>query len=423
MRTIKDSMKTSFKRHLFFSGCAGILALSLVFILKQTTFSSGTDQSPAAAAIIPGNVIPHKPTYVRGIHLTAWIAGSPKLRAPITKMLTETELNTVVVDIKEYEGEVYIPGVKQADEAGTFVKAVPDMEKYIADLKSKGIYTIARIVVFKDALLPKKHPELGVKTPEGKLWKDHRGLTWLDPTNKAVWDYNIAIAERAIELGFEEIQFDYIRFPSDGNIKTCRYSVAHSTTAANNALVGFLKMAHERLKPRGANISIDVFGLTTTVNNDMGIGQRIVELAAWVDFVSPMVYPSHYNPGEYGIPNPDAAPYRTVYLGIEGAVHRLGAEKVRPYLQDFSLHKHYGAKEVRDQIQATYDNNVGEWLLWNPRCVYTRGGLKSKKFTDVLDKSSTIPRDGKPVNRPSHHSVIVSSAAVQTTPTASPANQ
>ncbi|MEI8218239.1 MAG: putative glycoside hydrolase, partial [Elusimicrobiota bacterium] len=226
-------MKTSFKRHLFFSGCAGILALSLVFILKQTTFSSGTDQSPAAAAIIPGNVIPHKPTYVRGIHLTAWIAGSPKLRAPITKMLTETELNTVVVDIKEYEGEVYIPGVKQADEAGTFVKAVPDMEKYIADLKSKGIYTIARIVVFKDALLPKKHPELGVKTPEGKLWKDHRGLTWLDPTNKAVWDYNIAIAERAIELGFEEIQFDYIRFPSDGNIKTCRYSVAHSTTAAN----------------------------------------------------------------------------------------------------------------------------------------------------------------------------------------------
>ncbi|MGA2090733.1 MAG: putative glycoside hydrolase, partial [Endomicrobiales bacterium] len=361
--------------------------------------------------INPVIVTPHKPKYVRGVHLTAWIAGSPKLRAPIDKLLHETEINTVVIDIKEYEGEVYIPGVKQADQAGTFVKAIPDIEKYIADLKSRGVYTIARIVVFKDNLFPHKRPELGVKTTDGKLWKDHRGLTWLDPTNKANWDYNISIAERALELGFEEIQFDYIRFPSDGNIKACRYSVAHSTTSANQALVGFLKEAHNRLKPKGANISIDVFGLTTTVNNDMGIGQRIIDLARWVDFVSPMVYPSHYNPGEYGIANPDAAPYRIVYLGIEGAVHRLGEDKVRPYLQDFSLHKHYGAKEVRDQVQATYDNNVGEWLLWNPRCVYTRGGLKDKKFMEIIEKSSTIPREGKPVIR---HTVAVSSTTLQT---------
>lgn len=411
-------MKAMMKNRSILYSAAVVLAAIVLIGCKQLIFSSSPAEpivSTAPVTVEPA--LPRKPKYVRGIHVTAWGAGSTTTRARLDKLFTETELNTIVIAIKEQEGEVYIPGVPQVQKAGTFVNAIPGVEKYIASLKEKGVYTIARIVVFRDALLPRKQPALGVKTPEGALWQDHKGKTWLDPTNHDAWDYNIAIAERALELGFDEIQFDYIRFPSDGNTKDCRYSIRLTTTSANNALVGFLKTAHERLKPRGANISIDVFGLTTTVEHDMGIGQRIVELARWVDYVSPMVYPSHYNPGEYGIPNPNAAPYQTVFRGMEGAVRRLGAEKVRPYLQDFSWGVRYGAKEVRDQIQATYDTNVGEWLLWNAANNYTRGALKDKDQMDIFEKSPVIPREGKSGFKAA---VAVSSATLQPATTGQP---
>jgi len=327
-----------------------------------------------------------KPKYVRGVHLTAWVAGSQKLRQPLEKLIEETELNTLVIDIKEYEGEIYVPGYAKAEQYKTFVSAVPDLPKYIAELKKKKIYLVARIVVFKDSLLPKRRPDLAVKDARGGLWKDRSGLTWLDPYNKENWDYNIGLAERAVKLGFDEIQFDYIRFPSDGNTHNCVYIVRHSSVSADAAIVGFLQEAHKRLKPLGANISIDVFGLTTTVMGDMGIGQKIVEMTRWADFVSPMVYPSHYAKHEYGIPDPNKEPYHTVYLSIESAKKRLPPSKLRPYLQDFSLGVHYGAKEVREQMQACYDNDVAEWLLWNPRCAYTRAALKAKEFSTVYDK-------------------------------------
>jgi hypothetical protein len=372
---------------------------SIVASRPQPAFSAwdfhlgAAKEETKAAAAVPEKPAVRKPKYVRGIHLTSWVTGSPKLRAVVNQMLDETELNTVVVDVKEYEGEVYIPGVRQADEFKSYVKAIPDLQSYLASLKSKGIYTIARIVVFKDNIVPRKKPEWSVKNGQGTPWKDRRGITWLDPYNKEAWNYNIGIAERCVELGFDEIQFDYIRFPSDGNTKDCHYCEVHNSTTSANALVAFLKEAHDRLKPKGVNISIDVFGLTTTVKHDMGIGQKIVEMAQWVDYVSPMVYPSHYNKYEYNIPDPNKAPYKTVYLGMEGAKRRLGADKLRPYLQDFSLGYHYGAKEVRAQIQATYDNDIGEWLLWNPRCVYTRSALKEKKLMDILEKSASLPEE------------------------------
>lgn len=346
------------------------------------------DKGSVAVSSAPVTVKMQKPKYVRGIHVTSWVAGSPKLRAALDKLMDETELNTMVIDIKEYEGEVYIPGVKQADELKTYVPAIPDAEKYVAHLKSKGIFPVARIVVFKDNRFPRRKPELGVKDASGNLWKDRKGIVWIDPYSKAGWDYNLEVAERALDLGFEEIQFDYIRFPSDGNINNCRYSQRHSSTTSAAALVDFLKEANRRLKPRGAILSIDVFGLTTTVQHDMGIGQKIVEMSEWVDYVSPMVYPSHYAKGEYRIADPNKAPYRTVYLGLEGAKKRMGqhASKLRPYLQDFSLGYHYGPKEVRDQIQATYDNDIGEWLLWNPRCAYTHAALLTKDAELAYEK-------------------------------------
>ncbi len=372
--------RTTLGRKLFL-GAAGLCILAtIIFTGKNLIFSQPTQPPQIAVSTSTASVVPahKKPQYVRGIHLTSWVAGSTKGRAYCETLFKDTEINTAVIDIKEYEGEVYVPGFAMAQEYGTYVAAVPDLEKYLAQLKSEGIYTVARVVVFKDALLPKKKPKWAVKNPDGTIWKDHRGLTWMDPYNKDVWNYNISLAEKAVALGFDEIQFDYIRFPSDGNIKACRYSVAHTTVTAPAALDGFLAAAHERLDKLGVKVGIDVFGLTTTVNNDMGIGQKIVQMAQRVDYVSPMVYPSHYNPGEYGIANPNANPYKIVYLGMEGAKKRIPVQKLRPYLQDFSLGVHYGAKEVRAQIQACYDNGVGEWILWNPRCVYTKGGLLPK---------------------------------------------
>jgi len=383
-------------RHKVYFVIGAVAVVGSLSLAGHRLAARGSEPSKKEAAIaagnpsVPGMVTVHKPKYVRGIHLTSWVAGSSKLRATFDQLLDETEINTVVIDIKEYEGEVYIPGVKLAEQYKTYVKAIPDLEKYVARMKSRGIYTVARVVVFKDNIFPRRKPSAGVKDAAGNLWKDRKGITWLDPYSPEAWSYNLDIAERALDLGFEEIQFDYIRFPSDGAIGNCRYSQHHSSTTANTAIVGFLKEANRRLKPRGANISIDVFGLTTTVTHDMGIGQKMMEMAEWVDFLSPMVYPSHYAKGEYRIPDPNKAPYKTVYLSLEGAMKRLGAHgsKLRPYLQDFSLGYHYGAKEVRDQIQAAYDNDIGEWLLWNPRCVYTRTALKGKEAELTYEKKA-----------------------------------
>ncbi|MCB4792852.1 MAG: putative glycoside hydrolase [Elusimicrobia bacterium] len=383
-----------------------------------TSINNSTSESIKENPVI----MPKKPKYVRGIHLTAWLAGSVKGREKIFKLLEETELNTVVIDIKEMQGEVYIPGVKSFSKESTFTFAIPNIEDYLAELHKRGIYTIARIVVFKDNLLPRKMPELGVKNKiTGDLWQDRAGVTWLDPFNKEAWNYNIDIAKRAKELGFDEVQFDYIRFPSDGNTKNCSYSKQHTSTAAVSALDGFLRSAYKQLKPLGLNISIDVFGLTTTNIHDMGIGQKIVEMSENVDFVSPMVYPSHYNKGEYGIPDPDIEPYDTVYLSLRGAKRRLGNSyaKLRPYLQDFSIKHRYGAKEVVEQIQAVYDNDIGEWLLWNPSCRYTIEALKGKEFSDKFEKSGRTEPKFRYAASETNQVKVSSYTLTNSTPTAS----
>ncbi|MDR2811561.1 MAG: putative glycoside hydrolase [Endomicrobium sp.] len=333
-----------------------------------------------------------KAKYIRGIHLSAWISGSEKHRKLALEFFATTELNTAVIDIKEYEGQVYIK-VKEAEANKAYVVAIPDIEKYILLLKENGIYTIARIVVFRDNIISRKIPSLSVKNPDGTIWTDRKGVAWLDPYNKDAWDYNLKIAERAADIGFDEIQFDYIRFPSDGNTKNCRYSKPHLATEASKALIGFLKEAKRRLNLKGTKISIDVFGLTTTATDDMGIGQKIVEMTEQVDYVSPMVYPSHYAKWTYGIADPNKEPYKIVYNSIEGALKRIPEEKLRPWLQDFSLGYKYGKNEVRAQMQACYDNKIGSWLLWNPRCIYTRDALKDKNEENIFQMSNQTTRE------------------------------
>ncbi|MDR0819921.1 MAG: putative glycoside hydrolase [Endomicrobium sp.] len=372
------------------AGCTDYEANSKSVTLEQPQ----EEQSVAdAVSTVLTDIKPEKKakrTYIRGIHLSALISGSEKHRRIAADLFDNTELNTAVIDIKEYEGKVYIDGVKIVNTSGTYAKAIPDLKKYISNLKEKGVYIIARIVVFRDNTMTRKKPELAVKNPDGTIWTDRKGVAWLDPYNKDAWDYNLQIAERAANIGFDEIQFDYIRFPSDGNTKNCCYSKPHSAAEALKTLVGFLKESNKRLKTKGTKVSIDVFGLTTTATDDMGIGQKIVEMTEWVDYVSPMVYPSHYGKGSYGLAEPNKEPYKVVYFALADALKRIPAEKLRPWLQDFSLGYKYGRDEVKAQIQACYDNKVDSWLLWNPRCVYTKDTLKGQDDDSLSNPTSEI---------------------------------
>ncbi len=367
------------------------LAIFLPACSNGETVSSSTPAANAESKIpLWGDYPNDRPSCVRGIHLTAWVVGSAKRRADYEALFAETEINTAVIDIKEIDGEIYIPGVK-LDGHDVYAAAVKDMKGYLTYLKERGVYTIARMTVFKDQKLAKLKPEWAVRAdpPIAKakekglaanVWVDRHGRAWADPYNANVWKYNIAIAEKAADLGFQEIQFDYIRFPSDGPTERCRYSKPHSKDASVKALAEFLEEAHKKLSPRGVKISIDVFGLVGSYDNDLGIGQRLSDITDHIDVLSPMMYPSHYGAGEYGIKDPNSNPYATVYRSINDTRKVLKGKNVilRPYLQDFSLGVKYTAKHVRDQIEAAYDNGVGEWLLWNPSCRYTKDAFEKK---------------------------------------------
>ena len=311
---------------------------------------------------------------VRAVHLTSWVAGAPKQRRAFLERLRGTVINSVVVALKETDGRVYIPGVAQAHELGTYLPAITDPESMLKEMKARGLRVIGRIVVFKDNALPRKRPDWAVKRPDGSLWRNANGIAWVDPYRREIWDYNIAIALRAAHLGFDEIQFDYIRFPSDGNTRLCRYSRPdHSRRSAIWNLREFLRTADEKLEKTGVPVSAAVFGMTTTAKDDMGIGQEIEKMSSLVDYVSPMMYPSHYARGEYALRYPNKEPYKVIHRGLRDARRRLrkDAFKLRPYLQDFSLGFHYGPAQVRAQILAAKAQGVMSWILWNPSNKYT----------------------------------------------------
>ncbi|HOI43295.1 MAG TPA: putative glycoside hydrolase, partial [Elusimicrobiales bacterium] len=294
--------------------------------------------------------------------------------------------NAVAVAVKETDGKVYIPGVPLAHKYGTYTPAIARPEEMLADFRDAGLYTIARVVAFHDRLLPVSRPDLAVKTPSGEPWRANNGATWTDPYNKEVWDYVVGVALRAAELGFDEVQFDYIRYPTEGDTSLCRYSRPHSPASAVTNLSRFLSYARKRL-PKNVKLSAAIFGLTTSSKGDMGIGQTIHSLAESTDYIYPMMYPSHYNPGEYKIRNPDAEPFKVIDRGLRDARERLGYDfdKVRPYLQDFSLRHDYGPAEVRAQLIAARRNYVGSWILWNPSNRYTWTALTPLVYRAFVD--------------------------------------
>lgn len=322
---------------------------------------------------------------IRGIHITSWVAGNEKLRRSLIEKINNSVINAVAVAIKEKDGKVYIPGIEKAHKFSTYEPAIKDPEAMIQDFKKAGLYTMARIVCFHDDIMPKKNPEIAVKNPDGSVWRAKKGSTWVDPYNKGTWDYIIDVAERSAKLGFDEIQFDYVRYPTEGNTSLCRFSQTHNKENATKNIASFLDYARKRLSPYKVKISADVFGLTT--GSDMGIGQDLNLIAQHTDYVYPMMYPSHYYSGEYNLKNPDSQPYKVLDRGLKHALKKTGENyvKIRPYLQDFSLGWKYGPTELRAQIIAARANMIDSWILWNPSVKYSWETLTPEMYRAFID--------------------------------------
>lgn len=330
--------------------------------------------SDRAGNVARTSIITQNPTAAKAIHVSVYIASSDSDLGRMIDLVERTELNALQVDLKDEAGQIAFdldyPLAKEVGATTNYMK----LDSVVDKIRYRDIYTICRIVVMKDPKLAKGRPDLTVHDAAGGPWG--KGF-WLDPYSKEVWDYNIAAAEAAARAGFQEIQFDYIRFPSDGNTSTCVYPGQDKRTQ-RDVINGFLEYAREKLAPYNVFISADLFGLTASKQGEMGIGQSVRDVAERVDYISPMVYPSHYNPGEYNIKVPEANPYDIVLNSLgEFEKEMKGTQaKLRPWLQDFSLKIAYTPDMVRRQIDACTEAGVNQWLLWDPDCSYSEEALK-----------------------------------------------
>jgi len=325
-----------------------------------------------------------RPEHVRGLYLNAWAAGSRTRMDAMLELAKRTEVNSFVIDIKDATGYVsHRTAVPLAQEIGaTGEIRIRDLPGLLDRLEAEGIYPIARIVIVKDPLLSKARPELAVQDTAGGVFVDGKGIVWLNPYNRDVWDYHVDLAREVVAMGFPEIQWDYVRFP---DIPRSDKDRAVYPGSGDQPMAGAIHdlLAHSRevLSEAGALVTADVFGVTTTAKRDVGIGQVWESIIDAVDVALPMVYPSHYWTGSFGIEKPNAYPYEVVRWALEDALERSaeveGAGLTRPWLQDFSLGQpRYEAPEVRAQIQATYDAGIQEWILWNPGARYSEGALE-----------------------------------------------
>ena len=296
-----------------------------------------------------------KPQYVKGIYVTGWTVDSKKFNTLIN-LADTTEINTFVVDVKDDSGRI-----------------TPNLERIVKRLDDHNIYSIARIVLFKDPTLAAARPDLAVHK-NGKVWVSKAKEKFMDPYSKEVWKYNIDIAKKALAAGFDEIQWDYIRFPDTAT--KLQYPNGDERTR-RQVISDFLKYSVKQLP--GAIIGADVFGYTTSVTqNDLGIGQYWEDFEPKIDVVSPMVYPSHYYQSSFGVKHPNSEPYKVVYSALKYAIKRSGQpKKIRPWLQSFTLGKpRYEAYHIRAQIKASEELGLHEWYLWNARNVYQPDSLK-----------------------------------------------
>ncbi len=315
------------------------------------------------------------PDTIRAVYLTSWSATSQSMIDYVIGLSQRTEINAVVIDIKDWSGKIpYDTDVALAGEAGAERVIIKDMKGLIERLHQEGLYVIARVTVFQDPVLAAARPDLAVKTLDGATWYDYNGLAWINPLKKDAWDYNISIAKDALDKGFDEINFDYIRFPSDGDLNNMDVDF-YSEREVIKSFYQYL-----RSKLEGKIISADLFGLTTVNHDGLGIGQVIEDAYQYFDYVCPMVYPSHYASGFIGFEDPAVHPFEVVAYSMAKARIRLSGydSKLRPWLQDFNLGAVYDTDKVYLQIEAVkkiMDSQYQGYMLWSPENLYNEEAI------------------------------------------------
>ncbi len=324
----------------------------------------------------------------KGVYSTVWTARAKRFN-DLIRIADETEINAIIIDVKD--SGVYLDDY---------------IKNLVAELHKKNIYAIARLVVFQDNSQIKNHPDWYFKKGNGTLWQDNRGWYWLDPINRETWDYNVEIAKKAIDAGFDELNFDYIRFPAFAKNDDVDLSILASAGKPasifkkNEVINEFANYLNSELKKYDPEIviSVDLFAYNMLRRDDLGIGQKFTELYDYFDYISPMIYPSHYLPGNFGFDNPAEHPYEVILGTIESGkkqlrdkvISNIGTttpalinpvfdkelKKLRPWLQDFNIGAIYNSEMIRKEKQAVYDSGLTSgWLLWNPRNVYTETAL------------------------------------------------
>jgi len=343
---------------------------------------------------------------IKGLYVNAWAFGSPKLWQ-LVRLADETEINAFVVDVKDDTGCLLYPStVPTAEQIGAnrCVRA-KDARARLDTLAKHGIYAIARIVVAKDPLLAERKSGWSVKERvTGQLWRDRINIAWVDAYNDSVWIYAAQLAQEAAQMGFREVQFDYVRFPDEPRerMATAIFPAHRSGQTQREAVREHVALLKDRLKASGVPVTFDIFGLTASATSDLGIGQVWEDFVSVADVVLPMVYPSHYYRGAFGYAWPNGQPYRVVRRALTEALKRSeplpGSAEIRPFLQAFTLGRRlprYTPFEIREQIRAVEELGITSWVLWNPRSVYQRGSLRPKQGAESAAGQGLSSRGGR----------------------------
>ena len=322
-----------------------------------------------------------RPVKVKGIYLSAHVAGNEEKMQEMIQKIDETEINAVVIDVKDDNGRItFQMDQPLVEETGAVEAFIPDIQGLMDTLKEHNIYTIARVVSFRDPYLAEKKPELALKLADGSLYRDKKGMAWVNPYKQEMWDYLVDVGIQAHQVGFDEI-----RFSTEKGIGDVVYDEADVRGRDKKTVITeFVQYASEKLKDEGAFVAADVFGAVMGGGIDSDtVGQSYGDMANQLDYICPMIYPSHYGDGNFGIEHPDTQPYDTILAALQLSREDLSGYEtegqdqasVRPWLQDFTAsylknYIKYGNDEIRAQIQAVYDAGYEEWLLWSAACNY-----------------------------------------------------
>lgn len=375
-----------------------------------------TEKEPEPEPEKPQVVHVPMPDAVKSLYMSACVAGSPSFREELIQLVDETELNAIVIDIKDFSGTISFDPefVELAGTDGTGCRA-SDMKELIETMHEKNIYVIGRITVFQDPFYSTLHPELAVRREsDGAVWADHKGINFIEVGAKPYWDYIVDLSVASYNLGFDELNYDYVRFPSDGNMKDIYFPFSNATIESDpefgkaKALEKFFIFLDKEIRDRDYSnepvehvnsdrpiTSADLFGMTATNYDDLNIGQVLERALPYFDYIAPMVYPSHYPKTFMGFADPNDHPYEIVHHSMQTAADRaktlqtststpseirakVNPLQLRSWIQDFDYGGDYDAADVRAQIQATYDAGLTSWMLWAPSNRYTRGALHNQ---------------------------------------------